>query len=320
MRSIPTGARRLAAALLLAAGAASAQGTVPERRVGLITHEMDAANATLLQRANVRHVKTTLYWHLWEGQPTYPSEFAAGIQRLAAAGFEITVVAHSPPSWASYQLRDSVYRAYARFVGDRAKQFPSVKNWQLWNEMDAGWTDLFGWGLVSHQQQGQNYAAMLNLAAPRIKQGNAKALVVVGGLGGDSITPFVRGIYAGKGTFDVMAIHAYGLTLWDAAQQRGTAVRSIMQANGDKRPMWLTEFGIDSTTMERAYLMYTPAQWDSRQQWEWSNLTAGNDGARLYARLVGYVLYDKSDYGFGIVRADLTTLRPTYTWLQQRNR
>ena len=322
MTTIRFGAALVALLVLVGAGA-GAQGTTPERRVGLITHEHDAVSTSLLKSANVRHVKVTLYWHLWLQDPAYPAEFAAGIQRLAAAGFEITAVVHSPPgdSAYAYQHRDRVYQEYATFVGDRAKQFPAIRNWQLWNEVDAGFSSLFGWGHgVSFTQQGQHYAAMLNLATPRIKQANSKALVVVSGLGGDSVAPFVRGIYAGKGTFDVMAVHAYGLTLWDAAKARGNTVRAVMTSNGDKRPIWLTEFGIDSTTMARAYLMYTPSEWDGRQQWEWSNVAAGNDAARIYQRLIGYVLYDEADYGFGIVRADKTTPRPAYTWLQGRNR
>jgi hypothetical protein len=48
-------------------------------------------------------------------------------------------------------------------------------------------------------------------------------------------------------------------------------------------------------------------------------VTAENDTARRYDRLIGYVLFDARDYGYGIVRADTATARPAYTWLQRRN-
>lgn len=313
---------RLAIALVvLGAARAGAQGgPPPDRRVGLITHETDARSVSLLQGANVRHVKTTLYWKLWVGDPTYPALFAEGVRRLAAAGFEITVVVHEPPSGSSYATRLQVYRDYAAFVGDRARQFPAVTNWQLWNEQDAGWTDIFGWHVVSRSEQGRNYAAMLQLATPRIKQGNPRARVVVGGLGGDSLAAYVGGIYAGQGPFDVMAVHAYGIPIWIAARERGAAVRAVMRAHGDGRPMWLTEFGVDSANLRTAWGMAVPAQWDREQQKEWADLVTGNDAAGLYARLIGYVLDDHTNYGFGLVRADRATTRPTYTWVQQHNR
>ncbi|HEY0778190.1 MAG TPA: cellulase family glycosylhydrolase [Gemmatirosa sp.] len=309
-----------AVVLLFAAVRLGAQGSAPDRRLGLITHDLDARSISLLRAANVRHVKTTLYWKLWQSDPAYPARFAAGIQQLAAAGFEITVVVHEPPVGSSYATRVQVYRDYAAFVGDRARQFPQVTNWQLWNEQDAGWTDVFGWHAVSFTEQGRNYAAMLQLATPRIRQANPRARVVVGGLAGDSLVPFVNGIYAGQGPFDVMAVHAYGIPIAIAARGRGTLVRTAMRAHGDARPMWLTEFGVDSANLRAAYRMTAPGRWDAEQQKEWADLATGNDATGLYARMIGYVLFDHTNYGFGIVRADGASTRPAYAWLQQRNR
>lgn len=307
--------------LLVGAGRADAQASPhSDRSVGLVTHDADARAVALLRDANVRDVKTTLYWKLWASDPAYPSRFADGVQRLAAAGFEITVVVHEPPAGSSYATRLNVYRDFAAFVGDRARQFPAVRNWELWNEQDAGWTDVFGWHVVSPYEQGRNYAAMLRLAAPRIRTANPAARVVVGGLGGDSIASFVAGIYAGQGPFDVVGVHAYGIPVWTAASARGAAVRAVMRAHADQRPIWLTEFGVDSANLRNAYAMTAPAQWDREQQKEWADLAAGNDAARLYGRLFGYVLDDHTNYGFGIVRADGTRPRPTYVWLQRRQR
>lgn len=309
-----------AAATLGVASVASAQAQDP---VGLITHQTDANSVTLLRNANVRHVKTTLYWNDWVADSAYRTAFAAGVQRLAAAKLEVTVVVHAPPPGSSYDTRDQVYRAFADFMAARAAQFTAVRNWQLWNEQDApGWTDVFGAGRVSLREQGRNYAAMLNLAYPRIKQASRRANVVVGGLAGpdDSTRVFLQGIYDGRGSFDVLAVHAYGPPIVVAARARGTILRQAMAAAGDTRPLWLTEFGITGEVMSSLWGLSDPADQDLRQRDEWRDVAEWNDGSRTYQRIVGYVLYDVSDYGYGIVRKDKVTVRPAYTWLQQRNR
>ncbi|GLC26007.1 hypothetical protein rosag_25200 [Roseisolibacter agri] len=312
--------RTLGALALAATVVASANAQDP---VGVITHQMDANSVTLLRNANVRHAKTTLYWNDWVADTAYRTAFAAGIQRLAAAKLEITVVVHAPPPGSSYDTRDQVYRAFADFMAARAAQFTTVRNWQLWNEQDApGWTDVFGAGRVPLREQGRNYATMLNLASPRIKQANRRANVVVGGLAGpdDSTRVFLQGIYDGRGSFDVLAVHAYGPPVVTAARARGKILRDAMAAANDNRPLWLTEFGITGEVMSSLWGMSDPVDQDLRQRDEWRDVATWNDASRTYQRIVGYVLYDVSDYGYGIVRKDKVTVRPAYTWLQQRNR
>lgn len=304
----------------LAVGATAAAAQEP---VGLITHQMDAGSVTLLRNANVRHVKTTLYWNDWVADSAYRTGFAQGVQRLSAAKFEITVVVHAPPPGSSYDTRDQVYRAFADFMAARAAQFTAVRNWQLWNEQDApGWTDVFGAGRVPLREQGRNYAAMLNLAYPRIKQASRRASVVVGGLAGpdDSTRVFLQGIYDGRGSFDVLAVHAYGPPVVVAARARGAILRDAMAAARDTRPLWLTEFGISGEVMSSVWQMNDPVDQDLRQRDEWRDVAEWNDTSRTFQRIVGYVLYDVSDYGFGIVRKDKVTVRPAYLWLQARNR
>ncbi|MGZ8493333.1 MAG: hypothetical protein ACXWZS_14140 [Gemmatirosa sp.] len=292
--------------------------------MGLITHEMDARSVALLRDANVRHVKTTLYWGRWLADSAYRRAFAAGMDRLSAERFEVTVVVHAPPPGSTFGTRNQVYRAFADFMAARAAQFRAVRNWQLWNEQDApGWTDVFGAGRgVSVREQGRNYAAMLNLAYPRIKQANREAIVVVGGLAGpdDSTRVFLQGIYDGRGAFDVLAVHAYGPPIVAAARARGAILRQAMAAHGDRRPLWLTEFGIQGAVMRRLWRMTDRSDQDLRQRDEWRAVATWNDQRRVYQRIVGYVLYDATDDGYGIVRRDKATVRPTYIWLQQRNR
>ncbi len=201
----------LAAAAVFGAGVPAAAAA--QDAVGVITHLTDERSTTLLRDASVKHVKTTLYWSGWVDDPSYAAPFVQGIQRLAAAGFEITVVVHAPPApYNTYANRDAAYQAFAAFVGARAREMPQVRNWQLFNEQDSpGWTSIFGSGVVSTRQQGRNYGTMLRSAFDSIKKANPGALVVMGGLGGpdSQIADFVQGIYDVKGPFDVAATHAY---------------------------------------------------------------------------------------------------------------
>lgn len=323
MRARAVGLVALAALAALGLVGARQDSTVA-RDVGIVTHRTDARSVALLRAANVRHAKTTLYWDRWVADSAYRAEFAAGIARLAAAGLEITVVVHAPPAGsAAFADRERAYARFADFVGARAAQLPAVRNWQLWNEQDApGWTELFGAGRLPMREQGRLYAAMLARAYPRIHAASPRARVVIGGLAGpdDSIGVFLHGIYDGRGPFDVVAVHAYGPPVWKAARDRGAAVRAVMRAHGDARPLWLTEFGISDAAMRTLWRLGDRDARDRRQADEWRRLAEWNDRTGTYDRMIGYALLDEPSAGYGIVDADGRRVRPAYTWLQARNR
>jgi hypothetical protein len=316
-----------AAALLVVAAVALTLGMPRSARaqgdIGLITHLTDARSVALLRAANVRHAKTTLYWDRWETDSAYRRDFAAGIARLAGAQLELTVVVHAPPAAiARYADRRLAYARFADFVGARAAQFPAVRYWQLWNEVDApGWTELFGAGRVSMREQGRLYGQMLTLASPRIRQASPKARVVISGLAGpeDSIGVFLQGIYDARGPFDVVAVHAYGPPVWKAARDRAAVLRAVMRARGDERPLWLTEFGISDAVMRQLWRIGSRDARDRRQADEWRELAEWNDRAGGFDRMVGYALIDEAQIGYGIVDADGVRVRPAYRWLQSRN-
>ncbi len=318
------GGRAALAAVLVSVALAAATRAPAQAPVGLITHETDARSVALLRGAHVRHARTTLYWARWLDEPAYRAEFAAGVARLDSAGIETTVVVHAPPAGSTYEARERVYRAFADFVAARAAESPGVDHWQLWNEQDApGWTELFGAGRgVPVREQGRHYAAMLREAYPRIKRANPRALVVVGGLAGpdDSIGVFLRGVYDGRGPFDVLAVHAYGPPIVVAARERGEKVRAVMRAHGDARPLWLTEFGIAGAVMRRLWGIRSAARQEERRVAEWRDVAAWNDRTRTYDRLVGYVLHDAEDEGYGVVARGRGAVRPLYGWLRARNR
>jgi hypothetical protein len=287
-------------------------GPAPE--VGIGVHQLDHQSVAKVVDVGVRHIRFTLYWSLWENE-TYRGEWERGLARALKAGLDPLIVVHQAPS-GDLQSRKLVYRAFARFMGERAAQFPAVRAWQLWNEMDVDFTDVFGAGHseISLRQRGRFFAEMLALAYPAIKRGNPQALVVTGGIASALDGGFLDGMYAGKARYDVLAIHTYGFPLVGTFDARGLTARRIMRAHHDKRPLWNTEFGLASAMIPRDWNL-TRAQIDTAHLEAWRTSIEGNERERLYDRIYGYVLAEGKDLGFDLVRLDGSP-RPAYRWLK----
>jgi len=129
---------------------------------------------------------------------------------------------------------------------------------------------------------------------------------------------------------------------------RGQRVRAIMDEFGDAgKPLWNTEFGIDAGNFVGAWgypHAWTPPQkdrefFDAEQRRQWQACLEKNQELGLYAKALPYQFHagnerddDKhlkdraqlplgmtiDDYGFGLVRSDGLTPRPTYNWLLEQ--
>lgn len=208
----------------------------------------------------------------------YPEGYATDslISRLRSAranGLEAAVVyAPDVNTYVCFQTTDDEYRKYGTYIQNliRAAHNANLKPpeyWQLFNEEDhPGVTNAFGGstrtcpqGAASPGDQGINYARMLRIVYPMIKDpvlGDPAALVVVGGITAPQENKaFVQGIYYGGGKpfFDIMAVHSYGVRLCNeqdataatAGGQKANEMRPILDAYQDYgRPIWLTEFGL----------------------------------------------------------------------------
>jgi hypothetical protein len=282
--------------------------------VGVGLHRLDQQSVSQVRDLGIRHIRYTLYWSLWQN-PSYRREWEQDLGRAMKAGLEPLIVVHQAP-FGSFQQRELVYAAFARFMEDRAAQFPGVRAWQLWNEMDVGFTDVFGagHGEISMRQRGRLYADMLRLSYPAIKRGNPAAQVVVGGLASDIEGGFLEGLYDNRAQYDVLAIHTYGFPLVLPFKARGRAARRIMKSHHDDRPLWNTEFGLERAVIP-GYRSLTTAQTDSIQLAAWQTVLETNGRDRVYDRTYGYVLAEGVDLGFGLVRLDGSP-RPTYQWLK----
>lgn len=307
-----------------------------------------------LKAIGVRLVRVTIYWEAFEKDGPYRAYWDQMLQRFHEQGFEVVPTVHRSPERYSWSNRQEAYSAYAQFMAELASRYPTVLYWQLWNEMDAGHTNLFGAydGRTSSPQgvsmldRGKAYAEMLKLAYPAIKRANPKAWVVTGGM--INVTDFPRGIYEGGGKdfFDFMAIHSYEPAM-TGFKQRALDVHGVMAGyKDDKKPLWTTEFGVDAGMYVRdhgypnAGLQDGPIL-DKYHQDVWQNATSSLTTDKLYTKALGYQLYagtytqtldetkltlpaghTQHDYGFGMFRYEdgkWLTPRPTYTWMQTTN-
>jgi hypothetical protein len=282
--------------------------------IGIGVHQLNRQSVAQVEDLGLRHIRYPLYWSLWD-KPDYRREWERGLQQALEAGLDPLVVVHAAPV-GDFHSREVVYRSFAQFMAARVAEFPAVQAWQLWNEMDVGFTDLFGAGRpeISMRQRGRLYAKMLKLAYPAIKRSNLHALVVTGGVASAVDGGFLDGMYEAHAPYDVLAIHTYGYPLALAFDSRGATARRIMQKHGDRRPLWNTEFGLASALIPDTWRL-KPAQIDSAQVEAWRTCVESNEQEHLYARIYGYVLTEGKDLGFDLIRADGSP-RPAYRWLK----
>jgi hypothetical protein len=282
--------------------------------VGIGVQQLDERSITQVADLGLRHIRYTLYWALWSN-PSYRREWERGLQRALRAGLDPLIVVHQAPA-GNFASRQSVYRAFAQFMEARGAEFPAVRAWQLWNEMDVAFTDVFGAGRpeISLRQRGRFYGEMLKLAYPAIKRGNPRALVVTGGIASAIDGGFLEGMYDEGAPYDVLAIHTYGFPLALAFDSRGSTTWRIMQDHADRRPLWNTEFGLERAVIPDSWRL-TPAQVDSAQLEAWRTSIEGNAREHRYDRIYGYVLAEGRDLGFDLIRVDGSP-RPAYRWLK----
>ena len=322
--------------------------------LGVGMHDVSDEQFELAKKLGIRLVRHTVYWYLVEktdAPGVYDDEglrsYDAIVARAKQAGIELVLVVHGNVSGTSWQNRHESYERFAQFMSFAAKRWPSVRFWELWNEMDSTFTDLFGARkeLYAQFERGRCYAQMLKCAYGAIKEANAQAQVLVGGIAsGGGIDEFIRGIYeeGGRDCFDIMNIHTYGVPVNWGMMIYAYGAKKTMGEYGDfHRPLWNTEFGIDAGNLWAAWKVSTGEGFDQGQLGQWKTCIEEAVKHRLYAKVLPYqfhagnerasdMLKDPAtgialpegrtidDYGFGIVRSDGVTPRPTYEWLQER--
>jgi hypothetical protein len=160
------------------------------------------------------------------------------------------------PVWNYYPTEMDAFRALADVLAHLVARFPTVKYWELFNEMDsAGFTTLFAGTDQSTcpMQRGVLYGQMLNVVVPAAKRVNPTIHIVMGGMGGASdiiqsrsaalnceisfdrstglpqtMADFLKGIYrVGAGSqFDIVNAHAYADSTFGSENPRSIGMES----------------------------------------------------------------------------------------------
>ena len=268
-------ARRLLPLLALAvlalpsSAAAADKGLETDMTWGSSASEQDrtAADVTDL---GAHWVRLTMAWHDVETSPDSYSNSALrmyddAIAKTRATGAKVIVTVYTAPGWSSGTTsREGVprdpadYADFMRFVANRYRG--KVAAWEIWNEenYDRFWPT---------GPDGGAYARLLKAAQPAVKVADPSATVVFGGLALNDYA-FVENAYRAVPDlgryYDVMATHPYTFPVAppeavakDSAGRiaKGSfpgyrEVRKTMLAHGDSKPIWLTEFGWSTNTVQ----------------------------------------------------------------------
>jgi hypothetical protein len=195
--------------------------------------------------------------------PIKQNTFDRAVDLAHDAGYKVLVTVQKSPSWANGGADETSPPAdsaeLAEYMGFLAGRYSGeVQAYEVWAEPN----NLAAWPLGPNPVE---YAWMLRTVAPSIRAADPGAKVVFGGLLGNDYA-YLEQAYAAMPDigdyFDVMATHAYvdsaqsPEAAWlDDAGRLGAGVfsayrevRATMQAHGDPKPIWLTQFGWSTTT------------------------------------------------------------------------
>lgn len=319
-RAVGTGADTIATRLDPNPGAPA--GLAP---VGIVAHALGADDIARIVSLGVRQVRYTIYWNVWVDPvsgPAYRQRARAEVAAARDAGLRLLLVVHGDPyGTQGYDRRAEAAVAFRDFMVERVKEWPGLE-WQLWNEMDAGFTTLFGADdpALSQADRGRLYGEHLLMVVPAIRTADRSATIVLGAPGLEP-APFLAGVLSVPGVtgalFDAVAIHAYGPPSAARIAAWAPPVRTLLAQRKLRTPIWVTEFGLDDASQVRAWGITDPARWDAIQLQSWQEVVDANAAAGWATRLYGYALRT-DDVGdtYGIFHRDGTP-RAVARWLQQ---
>jgi hypothetical protein len=186
------------------------------------------------------------------------------IERMLAAlppGTKMILDVVNTPSWETGSSDEHTPPAnpheYAALLGMLAQRFAGrIAAYEIWNEEN----------IPSWWSGGPNpaaYTQLLQATYPAIKAADPNATVVLGGMAGNDYQ-FLEGVYAagGKGSFDAVGVHTdtacNKLSPYEFLRGADSRlvpdsflayheVHSVMLANGDEKPIWMTELSWRTT-------------------------------------------------------------------------
>jgi hypothetical protein len=258
----------LLSVLLLAAigGARAARAQAAE--AGLNIASPGPTQIAAIKTLGTHWVRMFVSWRAMQPAPgaIAPSAFGSYEQTFAQLppGSKVILDVMGSPEWETGSADEYAPPKnpddYAAFVGALAQHFGTkVSAYEIWNEEDAPiwWTGA---------PDPAAYAQLLQATYPVVKAADPSATVVLGGLTGNDYE-FLEDLYkdGAKGSFDVVAVHTDTACnkLSPYEFLRGPEnrlipdsflayreVHDVMLANGDDKPIWMTELSWRTTSEE----------------------------------------------------------------------
>jgi hypothetical protein len=256
----------LAMALASLAMALALPGSAGAAEAGIVLPGPEAAQAGKINSLGVHWVRMFLTWpDIEPSRGVYAPNWLAAYEQAFHAfppGTKVLLDVVDTPSWetgsSDQQMPPANPQDYAAMIGYLSARFGDrVSAYEIWNEEDAStfWTGA---------PNPAAYAALLKASYPAVKGGDPKATVVMGGLTGNDY-PFLEGVYAagGKGSFDAVGVHTDTacnvLSPYDFLRGSDNRmipdsflayreVHAVMLANGDDKPIWMTEMSWRTTS------------------------------------------------------------------------
>jgi hypothetical protein len=246
--------------------AASSPPTASAAEGGLNLNSLSPAGLPQVSALGAHWVRVFAPWPDLEPAPGARSPYWLGQydQLLAALPKDDRVIVDfvDTPSWESGSTAANAPPAnpadYARILHFVAQRWAGkVAAYEIWNEEDAS----LWWAGAPDPAA---YTRLLQAAYPAVKSADPSAKVVLGGLTGNDYN-FLAGVYqaGGKGFFDAVGVHTDTacntsspyLVLRDANGRLDPdsflgyrEVHATELANGDDKPIWMTEMSWRTTS------------------------------------------------------------------------
>lgn len=334
-------ARRCALlALVIAAGLPAGAHAAPAPGINVAgipsTAQLDQVEAT-----GAKYVRLFVLWRDLEpnAKGSYDENainvYGAVFARMKARGISPILVVTSSPQWASGSTNPNSppqnVKDYADFIARFASDTRvkgNVGAYELWNEEDES-------QFWSTGPDAFYYAALVKATYPVLKAADPAATVLLGPTTGNNYT-WINKLYDNgiKGNFDGVSVHTDTACLNVSPEtfyrEDGRVgryaflgyreVRRVMEARGDPKPIWMTEFGWSSTsdTCSRGeWAGKKPAGVSQADQAEFMTQAWHCMAADDYLKVASwFTLADTATGGelgsYGLLKADLATRKPSW--------
>jgi Cellulase (glycosyl hydrolase family 5) len=275
------------AGLVAAVVSVAAAPAVRAAEAGVAVPGATTANAVAVKALGSHWVRMFAPWPDFEpSRGVFAANWIASYEQAFSSlptGTKVLLDVVDTPAWESGSSNEHTPPAnpndYAAFVGALARQFGTrVSAYEIWNEEDSPswWTGA---------PNPAAYTQLLQATYPAVKAADPSATVVLGGLTGNDYQ-FLEGVYqaGGKGSFDAVGVHTdtacNKLSPYDflrGGENRMIPdsflayreVHAVMLANGDDKPIWMTELSwrtTNATCAEGAWAGQTAAGVSEEQQ------------------------------------------------------